>query len=144
MVSIPGMPDIYDSKTLYNLLHTGFELTEISRRAGGRECSKFSRYKISSAPIASRSSTPVGFMNIVASIVDHTFMAEGVIAASSQCLEGAAVEGAAQYVEVLPFGLSIGPRAWHGSELEGGEIKTCLDSKAAKSVLFISFGSVWA
>ncbi|KAK4687104.1 hypothetical protein P7C73_g3015, partial [Tremellales sp. Uapishka_1] len=83
------------------------------------------------------------FGQVLANMVDFMREADGVLAASSMCLEGAAIDAIKQYINVLPIGMSLGPRAWNGSTLDEGDVKQFLDRQKDKSVLFISFGSMF-
>lgn len=73
--------------------------------------------------------------------VDFWKMADGILATTSMCLEGEAVKASQGYTNVLASGISVNPRAWVGSDLAPGEIKTFLDGRAEGGVIVISFGS---
>ncbi|KAK4687554.1 hypothetical protein P7C73_g2564, partial [Tremellales sp. Uapishka_1] len=109
VVSIPGVPDMYD-------------------------------YEREAENVDNPMTT---FGQMVASMVDFIREADGVLATSSMCLEGEVMEALKQYINVLPIGMSMGPRGWNGSELIDGLVKQFLDRQRDKSVLFISFGSMF-
>lgn len=72
--------------------------------------------------------------------IDYAQMADGVLATTSHALESAAINACEAFCNMIPTGIAISNRAWTGSALEEGSVKTFMDKQAEKSVLVISFG----
>lgn len=84
--------------------------------------------------------TLIGLMTSLADMVDFLQKADGVLVATSQALEGEAIKAVREFVNVLPTGVSVNPRAWSGSPLKEEVVKNFLDSRGKHSVVFVSFG----
>ena len=73
-------------------------------------------------------------------LIDFALIADSVLANTARPIEGLVITACQRYVNVLPTGITVSPRAWTGSELQDSELKTWLDRRSPGTVLFVSFG----
>ncbi len=66
---------------------------------------------------------------------------DGVIIASSETIEEAALTACNKFTHIYPVGIQLAPRAWdRGLSIDDRTIRTFLDQHDRHAVLFISFG----
>ena len=122
LVKIPGLPEMYDYE----------------REAENLPAFPCEEYLASGAD--TMLSSPLAIPDIVMNMVDFTGRGDGTLLSSSNCLEKEVIEACNEYIPTYAVGAGVTARAWKGTQLEPGPIKTFLDQNVANEVIFVSFG----
>ncbi|RDW65261.1 hypothetical protein BP5796_09953 [Coleophoma crateriformis] len=88
---------------------------------------------------------PPGMGAILSQMVTLGKQSDGIISASSTCLEGEAIKACEKYTKLYPVGIQVAPRGWakDGLEIKDETLSTFLEKWGTNKVVFISFGSVF-
>ena len=84
--------------------------------------------------------TVVDLTKIVRNMCDFTQRGDGAVLSTSMCLESDVLEACREYTQVIVPGAGVTPRAWTGTQLEAGSLKSFLDRFRQDEVVYISFG----
>ncbi|RDW59520.1 hypothetical protein BP6252_12607 [Coleophoma cylindrospora] len=89
--------------------------------------------------------SPPGIGVILSQMVTLGKKVDGIISASSTCLEGETIKALEKYTKVYPVGIQVAPRGWgkDGLEIKDETLSNFLGKWGTNEVVFISFGSVF-
>ncbi|MCJ1323030.1 hypothetical protein MMC15_008381 [Xylographa vitiligo] len=93
---------------------------------------------------ASNGPTPAGLTVMLYEMVKLAKNTDGVIVASSECLEEAVLTACSQFAKMYAVGIQLAPRGWSTkTRIQDDSIRSFLDKQSRHNVLFISFGSMF-